>query len=66
MNYLKYTPFLYLIVAIAFLYDAFSKWNLPEATPILSLAFLCFSLEEILPTKCRTEITNPRLWKLAL
>lgn len=39
MSYLKYTPFLYLIVAIAFLYDAFSKWNLPEATPILSLAF---------------------------
>ncbi|MDG2431502.1 hypothetical protein [Flavobacterium sp.] len=39
MSYLKYTPFLYLIVAIAFLYDAINKWNDPAATPYLSIAF---------------------------
>jgi hypothetical protein len=39
MKYLKYTPYLYLIVAVAFGYDAVSKWNVPDATPYLSLAF---------------------------
>jgi len=39
MNYLKYTPYLYLIVAIAFVYDAVSKWSDPEATPYISVAF---------------------------
>ena len=39
MNYLKYTPYLYLIVAIAFVYDAISKWNVPDATPFISVAF---------------------------
>lgn len=37
MSYLKYTPFLYLIFAVVFIYDAISKWNDESATPLLSL-----------------------------
>ncbi|HQE34051.1 hypothetical protein C3L50_06985 [Flavobacterium alvei] len=37
MQYIKYTPFLYLILAAAFFYDAFTKWNLPNETPKISL-----------------------------
>lgn len=37
MSYLKYTPFLYLIFAAVFIYDAVTKWNDEHATPQLSL-----------------------------
>jgi predicted membrane-bound mannosyltransferase len=37
MSYLKYTPFLYLILGAVFIYDGFSKWNDATATPIVSL-----------------------------
>ena len=37
MQYLKYTPYLYLILAAAFIYDALTKWNDPTATPKISL-----------------------------
>ena len=37
MQYLKYTPYLYLILGAAFFYDAVSKWNDPVATPKISL-----------------------------
>jgi len=37
MKYLKYTPYLYLILGGAFIYDAIVKWNDPNATPKISL-----------------------------
>jgi len=37
MSYFKYTPFLYLILAVFFIYDAVSKWNDESASPLLSL-----------------------------
>jgi hypothetical protein len=37
MQYLKYTPYLYLILGAAFFYDAISKWDVPTATPNISL-----------------------------
>ncbi|MEO8252751.1 MAG: hypothetical protein ABI554_00085 [Flavobacterium sp.] len=37
MGYLKYTPYIYLIFAVFFIYDAIAKWNDPTATPVLSL-----------------------------
>ncbi|OYX86068.1 MAG: hypothetical protein B7Y83_02740 [Flavobacteriales bacterium 32-34-25] len=37
MSYLKYTPYVYLILAAFFIYDAIIKWNDETATPILSL-----------------------------
>jgi len=37
MKYLKYTPYLYLIVATALFYDAVTNWNNPTVTPKISL-----------------------------
>jgi hypothetical protein len=37
MSYLKYTQYIYLVFAVFFIYDGITKWNDPEATPILSL-----------------------------
>ncbi|MFA9189739.1 hypothetical protein AAGV28_00020 [Flavobacterium sp. FZUC8N2.13] len=37
MTLLKYTPYVYLILAAFFIYDAVEKWNVEGATPILSL-----------------------------
>lgn len=37
MNYLKYTQYVYLVFALYFIYDAISKWNDANATPLLSL-----------------------------
>lgn len=37
MQYLKYTPYLYLILGVVFFYDAITKWNDPTATPKISL-----------------------------
>ncbi|MFA9186702.1 hypothetical protein AAGV33_01215 [Flavobacterium sp. FBOR7N2.3] len=37
MSFLKYTPYVYLILAAFFIYDAIEKWNVENATPILSL-----------------------------
>ncbi|MFC5682563.1 hypothetical protein ACYE2N_12250 [Flavobacterium sp. MAHUQ-51] len=37
MNYLKYTPYIYLLFAGFFVYDAIEKWNNPKETPLLSL-----------------------------
>ncbi|WP_413999492.1 hypothetical protein ACMDB5_02745 [Flavobacterium sp. W1B] len=37
MGYMKYTPYLYLVFAGVFVYDAFVKWEMADATPILSL-----------------------------
>lgn len=64
MQYIKYTPFLYLILAAAFFYDAFTKWNLPNETPKISLligglAVFMFFSEEDLPKNWKTEIKNP-------
>lgn len=36
MGYLKYTPYIYLIFALYFIYEGMAKWNDPEATPWLS------------------------------
>jgi hypothetical protein len=36
MNYLKYTQYVYIIIAIAFIYDGITKLNEPDATPWLS------------------------------
>lgn len=37
MSFLKYTPYLYLLFAVFFIYDAIVKWNDATATPVLSL-----------------------------
>ena len=37
MSYLKYTPYLYLILGAVFIYDGFSKWNDTNADPKVSL-----------------------------
>lgn len=37
MQYLKYTPYLYLILGAAFFYDAITNWNVPTATPKISV-----------------------------
>lgn len=37
MQYLKYTPYLYLILGVAFIYDGITKWNDPNETPKISL-----------------------------
>lgn len=37
MSFLKYTPYLYLLFAVFFIYDAIVKWNDVDATPVLSL-----------------------------
>lgn len=37
MSYLKYTPYFYLVFAVFFVYDAVTKWNMPDETPVLSL-----------------------------
>ncbi|MBA0883553.1 hypothetical protein [Flavobacterium undicola] len=37
MSFLKYTPYLYLLFAVFFVYDAIVKWNDVDATPVLSL-----------------------------
>lgn len=37
MSFLKYTPYLYLLFAVFFIYDAIVKWNDADATPVLSL-----------------------------
>ena len=36
MNYLKYTPYLYLIFGAYFIYDGVTKLNAVDATPWLS------------------------------
>ena len=36
MNLIKYTPFVYLIFGIYFIYDGFNKWNSGTETPWLS------------------------------
>jgi hypothetical protein len=37
MSFLKYPPYLYLLFAVFFIYDAIVKWNDVDATPVLSL-----------------------------
>ncbi len=37
MQYLKYTPYLYLILGAVFIYDGITKWNDAAATPKISL-----------------------------
>jgi hypothetical protein len=37
MQYLKYTPYLYLIIGAVFIYDGITKWNDVTATPKISL-----------------------------
>lgn len=37
MSYMKFTPYIYLIFACYFIYDAIVKWSDPQATPILNL-----------------------------
>lgn len=37
MQYLKYTPYLYLILGAAFIFDGITKWNDTTATPKISL-----------------------------
>jgi predicted Na+-dependent transporter len=68
MGYLKYTPYIYLIFALYFVYEAIVKWNDPDATPWLSviaaLAIFMFSLGESMRRRCKTVIANPSLWKL--
>jgi len=36
MNYLKYTPYIYLVFGAYFIYDGVTKLNAAEATPWLS------------------------------
>ncbi len=36
MKYLKYTPYLYLILGAAFIYDGIKSWNDTAATPKVS------------------------------
>ena len=44
MKYLKYTPYLYLILGAVFLYDGFSKWNDKTADPKVSLFIGCLAI----------------------
>jgi len=37
MKYLKYTPYLYLILGVVFIYDGIAKWNDAAETPKVSL-----------------------------
>lgn len=39
MSYLKYTPYVYLILTVFFIYEAIVKWNDENASPVLSLLF---------------------------
>jgi uncharacterized membrane protein len=36
MTYMKFTPYIYLIFGIYFIYDGITKWNATETTPWLS------------------------------
>jgi hypothetical protein len=36
MGYLKYTQYVYLLIAIAFIYDGITKLNVTDETPWLS------------------------------
>ena len=36
MGYLKYTQYVYLLIAVAFIYDGITKLNEPDGTPWLS------------------------------
>jgi uncharacterized membrane protein YobD (UPF0266 family) len=38
MNYLNITKYIYLVIGVVMLYDAFTKWNAPEK-PWLSIIF---------------------------
>jgi hypothetical protein len=69
MGYLKYTPYIYLIFALYFIYEAIVKWNDPDATPWLSVMiadwrFLCFSSGKYAKMEDRNDQSN--LWKLVL
>ncbi len=44
MNYLKYTQYVYLLAAVFFFYDAFSKYNSTEESPWFSLILGAVSL----------------------
>ena len=37
MTLLKYTPYVYLLLAAFFIYDAIENWNVENSTPMLSL-----------------------------
>nr|WP_314865370.1 hypothetical protein [uncultured Flavobacterium sp.] len=39
MNYLKYTPYLYLVLGIYLVIDSIVKWNDPTENPLLTLVF---------------------------
>ena len=54
MNYLKYTPYLYLVLGIYLVIDSIVKWNDPAENPGLTLvfaglAFFCLHLEDDMP-----------------
>ncbi|MEN2399777.1 hypothetical protein GKZ90_0008305 [Flavobacterium sp. MC2016-06] len=38
MNYLKYTKYVYLLIAVAFIYDGITKLNEPGGTPWISFS----------------------------
>jgi Flp pilus assembly protein TadB len=44
MGYLKYTPYIYLIFALYFIYEAIVKWNGPDATPWLSVMIAALAI----------------------
>lgn len=44
MGYLKYTPYIYLIFALFFIYEAIVKWGDSDATPWLSVMIAALAI----------------------
>jgi hypothetical protein len=44
MNYLKFTPYLYLIIGIYLIYDGISNLNNPTETPELRFIFAALAI----------------------
>ncbi len=44
MKYLKYTPYLYLILGAVFIYDGVAKWGHTNETPMISFFIGCLAV----------------------
>jgi hypothetical protein len=68
MGYLKYTPYIYLIFALYFVYEAIVKWNDPDATSPWLSAMSCCTVFHVFREKVCEEMktinSQSSLWKL--
>lgn len=44
MTLLKYVPYFYLIIAVLFIYEGITKFNDPDATPLLSFGIAAVAI----------------------